>query len=72
MSSAKTGGPVALRTTTIAGLLPTAQTAYENTQHLLEDIGEQVSAGKVPDIGHIDRTVGGMVECVVRNPDAML
>jgi HD-GYP domain-containing protein (c-di-GMP phosphodiesterase class II) len=52
--------------------LPTAQTAYENTQHLLEDIGEQVSAGKVPDIGHIDRTVGGMVECVVRNPDAML
>jgi HD-GYP domain-containing protein (c-di-GMP phosphodiesterase class II) len=52
--------------------LPTAQVAYENTQHLLEDIGEQVSAGKVPDIEHVDRTVSNMVECVVRNPDAML
>lgn len=52
--------------------LPDAQAAYENTQHLLEDIGEQVSAGKVPDIEHVDRTVGSMVECVVRNPDAML
>jgi HD-GYP domain-containing protein (c-di-GMP phosphodiesterase class II) len=52
--------------------LPAAKVSYQNTQNLLEDIGAQVSAGKVPDIEHIDRTVDGMVECVVRSPDALL
>jgi HD-GYP domain-containing protein (c-di-GMP phosphodiesterase class II) len=52
--------------------LPAAQVSYENTQRLLEDITEQVSAGKVPDIEHVDRTVSGLVECVVRNADALL
>jgi HD-GYP domain-containing protein (c-di-GMP phosphodiesterase class II) len=52
--------------------LPAAQVSYENTQRLLEDITEQVSAGKVPDIEHVESTVSGMVECVVRNADALL
>lgn len=52
--------------------LPAAKTSYQDTQNLLRDIGEQVSAGKVPDIEHVGRTVDGMVECVVRNPDALL
>jgi len=52
--------------------LPAAKVSYENTQKLLEDITEQVSAGKVPDIEHVDRTVDGLVECVVRNADALL
>ncbi|HZV55737.1 MAG TPA: HD domain-containing phosphohydrolase [Rhodocyclaceae bacterium] len=52
--------------------LPAAKVSYQNTQVLLQDIGDQVSAGKMPDIEHVDRTVNGMVECVVRNPDALL
>ncbi len=52
--------------------LPAAKASYENAQSLLEDIGRQVAAGKVPDIQHVDRTVNGLVECVVRNPDALL
>jgi len=52
--------------------LPAAQVSYENTQNLLQDITEQVAAGKVPDIEHVDRTVSGLVECVVRNADALL
>jgi HD-GYP domain-containing protein (c-di-GMP phosphodiesterase class II) len=52
--------------------LPAAQVSYENTQRLLEDITEQVSSGKVPDIEHVESTVSGMVECVVRNADALL
>ncbi len=52
--------------------LPAAQASYQNAQRLLEDIGEQVSAGKVPDVEHVERTVDGLVECVVRNADALL
>ncbi|MBI4995895.1 MAG: DUF3391 domain-containing protein [Rhodocyclales bacterium] len=52
--------------------LPAAKETYESAQVLLEDIGEQVSAGKVPDVEHVDRTVDGLVECVVRNSDALL
>lgn len=52
--------------------LPTAKTSYENAQNLLQDIGRQVSTGKVPDIRHVERTVSGLVECVVRNSDALL
>jgi HD-GYP domain-containing protein (c-di-GMP phosphodiesterase class II) len=52
--------------------LPAAKASYDTAQNLLQDIGAQVSAGKVPDIQHVNRTVGGLVECVVRNPDALL
>lgn len=52
--------------------LPAARASFENACDLLEDIGEQVSAGKVPDIGNVERTVDGLVECVVRNADALL
>jgi HD-GYP domain-containing protein (c-di-GMP phosphodiesterase class II) len=52
--------------------LPTAKESYETAQDLLEDIGEQVSAGKVPDVEHVERTVDGLVECVVRNSDALI
>lgn len=52
--------------------LPAAQVSYQNTQNLLKDISDQVSAGKVPDIENVDRTVNGLVECVVRNADALL
>lgn len=52
--------------------LPAAKASYENAHSLLQDIGAQVSAGKVPDIQHVNRTVSGLVECVVRNADALL
>lgn len=52
--------------------MPAAQASYRNAQSLLEDIGAQVSAGKVPDIEHVESTVDGLVECVVRNADALL
>jgi HD-GYP domain-containing protein (c-di-GMP phosphodiesterase class II) len=52
--------------------LPAAQIGYQNAQSLLEDIGEQVLAGKMPDVEHVERTVSGLVECVVRNADALL
>jgi HD-GYP domain-containing protein (c-di-GMP phosphodiesterase class II) len=52
--------------------LPTAQESYESAQDLLQDIGEQVSAGKVPNVEHVERTVDGLVECVVRNSDALI
>lgn len=52
--------------------LPAAQASYQNAQNLLEDIGDQISAGKVPDVEHVERTVDGLVECVVRNADALL
>ena len=52
--------------------LPAAETSYESAQHLLEDITEQVASGKVPDIDHVEQTVDGLVECVVRNADALL
>ncbi|MBU1235479.1 MAG: DUF3391 domain-containing protein [Gammaproteobacteria bacterium] len=52
--------------------LPAAEASFGNAQDLLEDINEQVSAGKVPDIEHVESTVDGLVECVVRNADALL
>lgn len=52
--------------------LPVAKVSYEDAQNLLQDIGTQVASGKVPDVQHVDRTVSGLVECVVRNPDALL
>jgi HD-GYP domain-containing protein (c-di-GMP phosphodiesterase class II) len=52
--------------------LPAAQASYESAQKLLDDITEQVTAGKVPDVEHVERTVDGLVECVVRNADALL
>ena len=52
--------------------LPAARVSYESAQRLLEDISEQVSSGKVPDIEHVEKTVDGLVECVVRNADALL
>lgn len=52
--------------------LPAATTSYTKAKDLIEDIGGQVMAGKVPDIEHVDRTVDGLVECVVRNPDTLL
>lgn len=52
--------------------LPTARASFETAQKLLEDITEQVTAGKVPDIDHVGETVDGLVECVVRNADALL
>jgi HD-GYP domain-containing protein (c-di-GMP phosphodiesterase class II) len=52
--------------------LPQARVSYENTQTLLQDLGEQVATGKVPDIEHVESTVNGLVECVVRNPDSLL
>jgi HD-GYP domain-containing protein (c-di-GMP phosphodiesterase class II) len=52
--------------------LPRARTSFEKTQDLLRDIGEQVAIGKLPDIEHVENTVDGLVECVVRNPDSLL
>jgi HD-GYP domain-containing protein (c-di-GMP phosphodiesterase class II) len=52
--------------------LPAAKASYENAQSLLQDIGAQVSSGKVPEIQQVDHTVNGLVECVVRNADALL
>ena len=42
--------------------LPAATTSYTKAKGLIEDIGTQVMAGKVPDIEHVDRTVDGLVE----------
>lgn len=52
--------------------LPAATMSYTKAKDLIEDIGSQVMAGKVPDIEHVDRTVDGLVECVARNPDTLL
>ena len=52
--------------------LPAARAAYEGTQNLLRDIAAQVQAGMAPDVEHVERTVDGLVECVVRNADALL
>jgi putative nucleotidyltransferase with HDIG domain len=52
--------------------LPTARASYQSAQNLLKDLDEQVAAGNVPDIEHVDRTVSSLVECVVRNPDALI
>jgi len=52
--------------------LPTARTSYQSAQNLLRDLDEQVAAGNMPDIEHVDRTVSNLVECVVRNPDALI
>jgi putative nucleotidyltransferase with HDIG domain len=52
--------------------LPTARVSYQSAQNLLKDLDEQVASGNVPDIEHVDRTVSSLVECVVRNPDALL
>ena len=52
--------------------LPKARVSYQTAQNLLRDLDEQVATGNMPDIEHVDRTVSGLVECVVRNPDALL
>jgi putative nucleotidyltransferase with HDIG domain len=52
--------------------LPAARVSYQSAQNLLRDLDEQVATGNVPDIDHVDRTVTHLVECVVRNPDALL
>ena len=52
--------------------LPRARTSFDRTQELLKDLGQQVATGKLPDIEHIETTVDGLVECVVRNPDSLL
>lgn len=52
--------------------LPRARVSFEKTHELLRDIGEQVATGKLPDIEHVENTVDGLVECVVRNPDSLL
>ena len=52
--------------------LPRARVSFEKTHGLLRDIGEQVAIGKLPDIEHVENTVDGLVECVVRNPDSLL
>lgn len=52
--------------------LPAAQDAYQDAQALLKDLDDQVAAGGIPDIGQVEATVDGLVECVVRNPDALL
>ena len=56
----------------IEDALPDARIAYKNTQILLEDLGAQISAGNIPEAQKVDETVSSMVECVVRNPDALL
>jgi putative nucleotidyltransferase with HDIG domain len=52
--------------------LPSARVSFQSAQNLLKDLDEQVASGSVPDIEHVDRTVSSLVECVVRNPDALL
>lgn len=52
--------------------LPAARISYQNTQNLLRDLGEQVASGGLPDIEHVESTVSGLVQCVVRNPDSLL
>lgn len=52
--------------------LPAARVSYQSAQNLLKDLDEQVAGGNMPDIEHVDRTVAGLVECVVRNPDALI
>jgi HD-GYP domain-containing protein (c-di-GMP phosphodiesterase class II) len=52
--------------------LPAARSAFQNTRDLLRDLGEQVMAGHLPDMQHMESTVSGLVECVVRNPDSLL
>lgn len=51
--------------------LPAARAAYEGARNLLRDISAQVESGMTPDVEHIERTVDGLVECVVRNADAL-
>ena len=52
--------------------LPAARVAYKGAQNLLRDIAAQVEAGMAPDVEHVERTVDGLVECVVRNADALV
>lgn len=52
--------------------LPAAKLAFKNMQDLLHDINTQLAAGMAPDIDHVERTVNGLVECVVRNADALM
>lgn len=52
--------------------LPAARIAYQGTQDLLRDINTQVAAGMAPDVEHVGRTVDGLIECVVRNADALV
>ena len=52
--------------------LPRARTSFTKARDLLQDIGEQVATGRLPDVEHLENTVDGLVECVVRNPDSLL
>lgn len=52
--------------------LPAARVSYQGAQNLLKDLDEQMAVGNMPDIEQVDRTVNGLVECVVRNPDALI
>lgn len=52
--------------------LPSAEENLANAQRLLDDITQELSSGKVPDVDRVEETVDGLVECVVRNADALL
>ena len=56
----------------IEDALPAAKIAYQGTLDLLHDINTQVAAGMAPDMEHVGLTVDGLVECVVRNADALV
>ena len=52
--------------------LVTSNAAFDRTQDLIADLATEMAKEKMPDVGRIRDAVGGMVESVVRNPDALM
>jgi HD-GYP domain-containing protein (c-di-GMP phosphodiesterase class II) len=58
--------------TTVEQEIETARDVHDKAKDLIENMMEELKKNRMPDVEKVKETVDGMVDSIVRNPDALL